>query len=114
MIHFSSAECQRQWGKVQDTAMTQPVTITNNGRDRLVLLSVQEYARLKRRDREVLSIDNLTEEEVAAIAAAEPPADTAQFDHELKNPRPNETRNQEGAGSALRGAPLKQGGGGVD
>jgi uncharacterized repeat protein (TIGR03843 family) len=36
------------------------VTITRNGRDRLVVLSVEEYARLKRRDRQALGLDEFT------------------------------------------------------
>lgn len=83
MLHFSSADCQRQWGKVQDMAIAQPVTITSNGRDRLVLLSVQEYTRLKRRDREVLSINDLTEADIAAIEGAKAPEAAAAFDHEV-------------------------------
>jgi prevent-host-death family protein len=43
----SSAEFQRNLGLYQDKALAEPVTITKNGRERLVLLSVDEYHRLK-------------------------------------------------------------------
>ena len=82
MMRFSAAECQRQWGKVQDTALVQPVTISNNGRDRLVLLSVEEYARLKRRDRRVMALDDFTDADIAALEAARAPEEAAQFDPE--------------------------------
>jgi prevent-host-death family protein len=36
-----------------DRGLTEPLTITKNGRNRLVLLSAEEYARLKRCDRDV-------------------------------------------------------------
>jgi prevent-host-death family protein len=43
----SSAEFQRNLGLYQDKALAEPVTITKNGRERLVLLSVDEYHRLR-------------------------------------------------------------------
>jgi len=47
MSVVSSAEFQRNLGLYQDKALAEPVTITKNGRERLVLLSVDEYHRLK-------------------------------------------------------------------
>ena len=46
MITVSSVEFQRNFGRYQDVALTEPVAVTRNGRDRLVLLSVDEYHRL--------------------------------------------------------------------
>jgi PHD/YefM family antitoxin component YafN of YafNO toxin-antitoxin module len=68
--------------------LTEPVTITKNGRDRLVVLSAEEYARLKRRDRRVIAAGELTEDEIALIAKAEVPAEHAHLDEELKDWRP--------------------------
>jgi prevent-host-death family protein len=78
----STAELIRNFGPLADKALTEPLTITKNGRDRLVLLSTEEYARLKRRDREVILPGQLTAEERAAIAAAEVPGEY-DFDREL-------------------------------
>lgn len=83
MVKVSSAEFQKNFGRYQDVALTQPVTVTRNGRDRMVMLSVEEYQRLKRRDRRVMSVSDFTEADIAAIEAAEPPAEAAQFDREL-------------------------------
>lgn len=47
MSVVSSAEFSRNLGLYQDKALAEPVTITKNGRERLVLLSVDEYQRLK-------------------------------------------------------------------
>ncbi len=71
-----------------DQALTEPVTITRHGRDRLVLLSVEEYDRLKRRDRRVVRLEDFTDEEMALIAQAEVPAEYAQLDAELKDWQP--------------------------
>ncbi len=74
----TSADVQRNFSLWQDRALRHPIGITRNGRPRLVLLSIEEYERLKRRDRQVLSIDDFTDEDLAAIAAAKVPAE---YDH---------------------------------
>jgi len=82
MIRVTAVEFQKKIGLYQDAALSQPVTVTRNGRDRTVVISAEEYHRLKRRDREVLGLDDFTAEDLAAIRDAEAPADAAQFDHE--------------------------------
>jgi len=67
MITVSAAEFQRNFGRYQDEALKQPVSITRNGRDRLVVLAVEEYQRLKRRDRVVLKTEELSEADMKAI-----------------------------------------------
>jgi prevent-host-death family protein len=84
----STAELMRNFGPLADKALTEPVTITKNGRDRLVLLSVEEYARLKRRDRQVIAPGQLTAKERAAMAEAEVPVEHLRFDDELKDWKP--------------------------
>ena len=88
MSVVTSAEFQRKLGLYQDKALAEPVTITKNGRERLVLLSVEEYQRLKRRDRRVFSIDEITDEQLAAIEAARVPEQYAYLDAELKDWKP--------------------------
>jgi prevent-host-death family protein len=73
-MRVSSAEFQQKFGSLTDKAMTEPVTITRDGRDQLVLLSAEEYDRLKRRDRRVVRLEDFTDEEMALIAQAEVPA----------------------------------------
>jgi len=84
-MRVSSAEFQKKFGSLTDKALTEPVTITRNGRDRLVLMSVEEYDRLKRRDRRVVRLEDFTDEEMALIAQAEVPAEYAYLDAELKD-----------------------------
>jgi len=83
MIKVSAAEFQRNIGRYQDLALTQPVAVTRNGRERTVMISTEEYHRLKRRDRQVLGLDDFTEEMIEAIAKAEPPEEAKQYDREL-------------------------------
>jgi prevent-host-death family protein len=84
MVSVPATTLVRKFGEYQDVALREPVSITSNGRERLVLLSADEYRRLKRRDRQVLSRADFTEEDLAAIAASDAPAETAQFNHEVK------------------------------
>jgi prevent-host-death family protein len=83
MLTITSAEFQRHFGRYQDVALTEPVAITRNGRERLVVLSVDEYQRLKRRDREVLGLEDFTEADLRALRAAEPPPEATAFDSEV-------------------------------
>lgn len=84
MVQISSAEFQKNIGRYQDEALTQPVTITKNGRERTVLISAAEYHRLKRRDRRVMALADFTAEDIAAIERAEPPSEFARFDDEMR------------------------------
>ena len=84
MLKVSAADFQRNIGRYQDIALRQPIIVTRNGRERTVLISTEEYARLKRRDREVLSLDDFTAADIEALEASRPPAEAAVFDHELK------------------------------
>lgn len=49
-----------------------------------MLISTEEYARLKRRDREVLSLEDFTPADIEALETSRPPDEATAFDHELK------------------------------
>jgi len=80
---ISSVEFQRNFGRYQDEALKTPVAVTRNGRERIVILSAEEYHRLKRRDRQVMSIEDFTAADLQAITNAEPPREAAAFDDEV-------------------------------
>ncbi len=84
-VRVTSAEFQREVGRYADIALSQPVTVTRNGRDRTVMISAEEYQRLKRRDREVLGLEDFTQADLDAVALMEPPAAASLYDHELKS-----------------------------
>ncbi len=83
MRRVSSTEFQNKIGLYQDIALTEPLSVTRNGRERIVVLAAEEYRRLKRRDREVLRVEEMSARDLKAIAAATPPAEAASFDHEV-------------------------------
>jgi PHD/YefM family antitoxin component YafN of YafNO toxin-antitoxin module len=84
MVRVTSSEFAKNAGRYQEMALTQPVTVTSYGRDRTVTISAEEYSRLKRRDREVLGLDDFTEADLEAIRRAKPPRAAAAFDSEVE------------------------------
>jgi PHD/YefM family antitoxin component YafN of YafNO toxin-antitoxin module len=83
MLKVSSAEFQRNIGRYQDLALTQAIAVTRNGRERTVMISTEEYHRLKRRDRQVLTANDFTDEDIAHIEATHAPEFTKAYDQEL-------------------------------
>jgi len=70
MIRVSSTDFGKEVGRYQDAALSQPIMVTRNGRDRTVMISAEEYHRLKRRDRQVLATAELSTELVEAVRQA--------------------------------------------
>ena len=83
MQKVTSREFQRNFGRYRDEALKSPLSITHNGRDRLVIMSADEYERLKRQGRQALAVEDLSDAELDAICRAEPPAEAPRYDHEL-------------------------------
>ena len=85
MWKVTSTQFIKTPGVYQDQAQRGPVVIMKHKREHTVLLSAQEYHRLKRRDRQVFRIGDLSDADIAAIAAVEAPAEAAEFEHELED-----------------------------
>jgi prevent-host-death family protein len=79
-MKISAADVAKNFGRYADKALTEPVTITKYGREHLVLISADEYARLKSRDRQVIRPGDLTDAEIAALRSAEVPEEYAYLD----------------------------------
>lgn len=87
-VTVTSAEFHRNIGTYQDIALTKTVTITKNGRERTVLISAEEYARLKRRDRRVIAVGELSDRHIGALRDSKVPDQHADLDQELKHWKP--------------------------
>lgn len=83
MLRVPDGEFQRHVDRYQDLALTQPVAVTRDGRERTVMISAEEYRRLKRRDRQVLGLDDFSAADIAALEAARAPEASKVFDDEL-------------------------------
>ena len=79
-----ATDVQRRFAFWKRRAQQRPVTVRNRGRDEIVMLAAEEYARLKRRDREVLRAGEFSADDLKAIAAAKVPDEYAPLDDELK------------------------------
>jgi prevent-host-death family protein len=86
IAEITAAEFQRELGRWQDEAMRRPLRITRHGRARLVLLSIEEFDRLMRRDRVALRPEDLSEAQADMIAAARAPLETKEYDWEFEPP----------------------------
>ena len=80
----SASEFQQSFGALSDKARHEPVVITKHGRDSLVVMSAEEWTRLKRRDRQVGLTTELTEEWIEAVRNAKVPDEFSHLDAELK------------------------------
>ena len=47
MVKVTSAQLIKQFGRYHDAALREPVTVTKHGRDSVVMLSADEYYRLR-------------------------------------------------------------------
>ena len=84
MPRVTSAQFQKQFGTYARLAQREAITITSHGKDSLVVLSVDDYARLKSFDtREAYSVSALPKDIHDALLTAQPPQWTQQFDSEL-------------------------------
>ena len=83
MLEVPAAEAELNFALYQEKALIQPVAVRREGGGSVVMISAEEYARLKRHDRQAILVSELTEAEIAAVAAAEPPPEAAAHDHEV-------------------------------
>ena len=80
----TASEFRHDFGALTDKARREPVVITKRGRDSFVVMSTEEWNRLKRRSRRVgLSVD-LPEEWLDPVRRAKVPDEFAVLDDELK------------------------------
>ena len=70
-VTLSASEFQDRVGEALDRSLSQPVLITKHGRPRNVVLSYDEYERLRARDRRAVRAEDLTDEDIAALEASE-------------------------------------------
>lgn len=87
-MKVSTSEFLANYSALVEKAQRTPLVITEDDRDQFVLLSAEEYARLKRRDRRVVRLEDFTDDEMALIARADSRPEDAALDSELKDWRP--------------------------
>ena len=82
METYSASVVPRQFGQVLREAQRDAIEIQSHGKPAAVMMSVQEYERLRSLDRQVYTAANVPDDLLAAIKAAEPSPEAAAFNHE--------------------------------
>ena len=73
MPTINASEFQKRVGEFSDIARREPVTVTRHGRPSVVLLSAEDYERLKQieeRSTKVVKVSHLPRETIRAMRAA--------------------------------------------
>ena len=78
MARVPASKFQREFGRLRSIAHREAVIVTSHGRDDVVLLSAEEYQRLRSLDRRSMHVSQLTDKEIAALDTVEIPAEAAQ------------------------------------
>lgn len=84
MTKITSGEFQREFGRYKALAHREAVIITNHGRDDVVLLGADDYARLRRYEQKPFHVSELPREIVDELGSVEPPETAAKFDREYE------------------------------
>jgi prevent-host-death family protein len=82
-MKVSSSEFIRHVGEYQDRAQIEPVVVMKRNREHTVLLSAEEYRRLRRRARVVQRVEEMSDDEIEAISRSEVPGGHEALDDEV-------------------------------
>lgn len=82
-VTMTRSQLEERLGDALDQALVQPLIVTKHGRPKNVLLSYDEYERLRARDRRVVRLEDWTDDEIAALEASEMEAGLGHLDAEL-------------------------------
>jgi hypothetical protein len=87
LLAVSAKEVASKFGFYTDEAMLHPVGIQRHGVTRVIMLSLKEYERLVRRDRQVLHVRDLDDDAIHAIRTAQPSDRARALDHLMDDAR---------------------------
>jgi antitoxin StbD len=73
-VTATASEVQKNFGAFLDRALVEPVRVTKYDREAVYIISAKTFHALKQAQRRSVSAGDLTDQELADIAAAEIPA----------------------------------------
>lgn len=85
MVRITSREFQKEFGRYRTEAHKGAVIITNHSREDVVLISAEEYHRLRQLDQQAFYAHELPKEVINEMGAAAIAEETRQYDHEYKS-----------------------------
>jgi len=59
MVEVSSAEAGRNFSTYREKAASEPVVVLHYNKPSVVMISAQEFARLKRRDKKIMAVEEM-------------------------------------------------------
>jgi len=83
MKQVNATDFQRNFAEYQDSALVEPLAITKHDRPRLVMMSYEDYHRLRRGIRKALHVTELSDEDMRAIMDAKVPSEYDHLNDEL-------------------------------
>jgi len=84
MAKVTSGEFTREFGRYRALAHREPIIITNHGRDDVVLIAADDYARLRRYEQKAFHVSQLPEEVVDELGRVPVPEAASEFDDEYE------------------------------
>lgn len=87
LLAVSAKEVSSKFGYYTDEAMLHPVGIQRHGVTRVVMLSLKEYERLLSRDRQVLRVKDLDDNDLESIRNAKPSERSKKLDDIMEDAR---------------------------
>lgn len=86
LLEVSAKQVASKFGYYTDEAMLRPVGIQRHGQTRIVMISLNEYQRLLRRDRQVILTKDLDDDALNAILTTEPGERSLEAGRRLADP----------------------------
>lgn len=84
MTKVTSGEFTREFGRYRALAQREAVIITNHGRDDVVLLAAEDYARLRRYEQKAFHVSQLPRDIVDDFGKVPTPKAALKFDREYE------------------------------
>ena len=84
MTKVTSGDFQKEFGRYRALAQREAVVITNHGRDDVVLLAAEDYARLRRYEQKAFHVSELPVGVVNELGRVAIPKSASKFDREYK------------------------------
>lgn len=84
MTKVTSGEFTREFGRYRVMAHREAVVVTNHGRDDVVLIGAEDYARLRRYEQKPLHVSQLPREVVDELGTVAVPEAASKFDNEYQ------------------------------
>jgi PHD/YefM family antitoxin component YafN of YafNO toxin-antitoxin module len=84
MTKVTSGEFTREFGRYRALAQREALVITNHGRDDLVLMAVQDYARLRRYEPQALHVSQLSRDVIAEFGSVAVSKAAEKYNREYK------------------------------